>query len=60
MLRRMEERGFIPSEWEKKVTGADRRVFTLTVTGVNFLKEGPEMVKSRRKLILFGSTTSPF
>ena len=47
----MEERGLVTSEWEKKVTGADRGVYTLTETGVNFLKEGLEMVKSRRELM---------
>jgi DNA-binding PadR family transcriptional regulator len=51
MLRRMEDPGLVTSEWEKKATGADRRVYTLTETGVNFLKEGLEMVKSRRKLM---------
>lgn len=51
MLRRMEERRLVTSEWEKKETGADRRVYTLTETGVKFLKDGLEMVKSRKELI---------
>lgn len=51
MLRRMEERGLVTSEWEKKEAGADRRIYTLTETGVNFLKQGLEMVKSRRELM---------
>ena len=51
ILRRIEERGLVTSEWEKKETGADRRVYTLTETGVNFLKEGLETVKSRRELM---------
>ncbi len=51
MLRRMEERELVTSEWEKKETGADRRVYTLTETGINFLKAGLEMVKSRRELM---------
>jgi DNA-binding PadR family transcriptional regulator len=51
MLRRMEERGIVTSEWEKKETGADRRVYTLTEAGVKVLKEGLEMVKRRRQLM---------
>jgi len=51
MLRRMEERSLVTSEWEKKETGADRRVYTITETGVKVLKEGLEMVKKRRQLM---------
>jgi DNA-binding PadR family transcriptional regulator len=51
MLRRMEKRGLLASEWEKKESGADRRVYTLTEAGMKVLKEGLEMVKKRRQLI---------
>ena len=51
MLRRMEERSLVTSEWEKKEAGADRRVYTITETGVKVLKEGLEMVKRRRQLM---------
>jgi PadR family transcriptional regulator PadR len=51
MLRRMEERGVVTSEWEKKDTGTDRRVYRITEKGVKVLKEGLEMVKSRRELM---------
>ena len=51
MLRRMEGRGLVSSEWEKKESGADRRVYTLTEAGVKFLKEGLAMVKRRRQLM---------
>ena len=51
ILRRMEERSLVTSEWEKKETGADRRVYTITQAGVNILKEGLEMVKGRRQLM---------
>jgi len=51
MLRRMEERGFVTSEWERKETGADRRVYTLTEAGVKALKEGLKTVKRRRQLM---------
>ena len=63
MLRRMEERSLVTSEWEKKDAGADRRVYTITETGVKVLKEGIEMVKSRRQLmdslIIFYDTHFP-
>lgn len=51
MLRRMEERGFVTSEWERKETSPARRVYTLTEAGVKALKEGLEMVKRRRQLM---------
>jgi DNA-binding PadR family transcriptional regulator len=51
MLRRMEERGLLASEWKRKDSGADRRVYTLTEAGVKVLKEGLEMVKQRRQLM---------
>ncbi len=51
VLRRMEERDVVTSEWEKKDAGADRRVYTITEKGVKALKEGLEMVKSRRELM---------
>lgn len=61
MLRRMEERGLLTSQWEKNETGADRRIYTLTENGTSFLKSGLEMVKSRRelmeKLVQFYDTT---
>jgi DNA-binding PadR family transcriptional regulator len=47
----MEERTLVTSKWEKKEAGADRRVYTITETGVKILKEGIEMVKSRRQLM---------
>jgi len=51
MLRRMEERNLVTSEWEKKEAGADRRVYTITEAGVKVLKEGLKMVKRRRELM---------
>jgi len=51
MLRRMNKRGLLTSEWEKKEAGADRRVYTLTEAGVKALREGLEMVKKRRELL---------
>jgi len=51
MLRRMEKKGLLVSKWEKKQSGADRRVYTLSDVGVRVLKEGLEMVKRRRQLM---------
>ena len=51
ILRRMEDRSLVVSEWEKKDSGADRRVYTLTKAGKKVLKEGLEMVKKRRRLM---------
>ena len=51
MLRRMDERGLVTSEWERKEAGADRRVYTITEMGVKTLREGLQMVKTRRQLM---------
>ena len=51
ILRRMEERSLVTSEWEKKEAGADRRVYTITQAGLTVLREGLEMVKGRRPLM---------
>lgn len=51
ILRRMDERGVVTSEWEKNETGADRRVYTITEVGVKVLKERLEMVKRRSQLM---------
>ncbi len=51
ILRRLEERGLVTSEWEKKGAGADRRVYTLTEDGIQVLKEGLATVKERSRLM---------
>lgn len=51
MLRRLEVRGLVVSEWEKKDKGADRRVYTLTKEGKAALKEGLKMLKKRQELM---------
>jgi PadR family transcriptional regulator len=51
ILRRLEERGLVTSEWEKKEAGADRRVYTLTEDGIQVLKEGLETSKERSQLM---------
>ena len=40
ILRRMEERSLVTSEWEKKEAGADRRVYTITQAGLKVLLRG--------------------
>lgn len=51
MLRRLEQRGFLASRWEKKTSRTDRRVYTITKEGEAFLREGLRMVKRRRQLM---------
>ena len=51
MLRRLEQRGLVASRWEKKASRADRRVYTIMQEGKEFLKEGLQMVKRRRRLM---------
>jgi DNA-binding PadR family transcriptional regulator len=51
ILRRMEHHGLITSEWEVKVTGADRRVYTVTPIGAEVLKKGLEVMLQRKALL---------
>ena len=51
MLRRLEQRGLLTSRWEKKSSRADRRVYTITREGKQFLSDGLRMVKRRRQLM---------
>jgi DNA-binding PadR family transcriptional regulator len=50
ILRRMEHRGLLRSEWEKVESGPDRRIYRLTDEGVALLKTGLESIARRRKL----------
>jgi len=50
ILRRMEHRGLLRSEWEKVESGPDRRIYKLTDEGVALLKTGLESIARRRKL----------
>jgi len=51
MLRRLEQRGLLTSRWEKKSSRTDRRVYTITEDGKQFLSDGLQMVKRRRPLM---------
>jgi PadR family transcriptional regulator PadR len=50
LLRRMEDKGLLESEWEKVEGGPDRRVYTLTKKGVEALATGLRSIV-RRKLL---------
>lgn len=50
ILRRMENRGLLRSEWEKVEGGPDRRLYKLTEEGVHVLKVGLEAIVRRREL----------
>lgn len=52
VLRRMEHRGLLKSEWEEAETsGPDRRVYKVTRSGTEALKSGLETVARRKALM---------
>jgi len=51
ILRRMEHRGLLSSEWDMKASGPDRRVYMVTDDGVEFLRRGLEEMVKRRALM---------
>lgn len=51
LLRRMERRGLLKSEWEKAGVGLGRRVYRVTEAGGNVLKDGLEKIVRKRSLI---------
>ncbi len=51
VLRRMEHRGLLSSEWQEKEAGPDRRVYTLTEEGRMHLKAGLESMKTRKAVL---------
>jgi PadR family transcriptional regulator, regulatory protein PadR len=50
ILRRMEEKGLLASQWEKGDSGPDRRVYTVTDKGAEFLKAGLSTMVRRKQL----------
>lgn len=50
-LRRMEAMGWVESEWDKNETRPDRRVYTITPNGQEFLKEAAFSLIETDKLI---------
>jgi DNA-binding PadR family transcriptional regulator len=51
ILRRMEARGLLKSEWEKVESSKDRRIYQVTEEGVQALKMGLETMVKRKALM---------
>ena len=50
-LRRMERDGWVKSDWEKNKSGPDRRTYTITSEGKDFLKSATSSLTRTDKLI---------
>ncbi len=50
VLRRMAQKELLTSEWEKRDSGPDRRVYTVTEKGVDVLKTGLGTIVKRKQL----------
>ncbi len=48
ILRRMEKSGFLSSDWDRESSRLERRVYKLTETGLERLKNGRRMVMSQK------------
>lgn len=51
LLRRMEKRGFISSEWLENDKKPNKRVYTITEDGIQFLKIWLEFIIQRKNII---------
>lgn len=51
LLRRMEEKGLIESNWEKNKTKPDKRMYEITPAGVEHLKTWLEFIIQRKIII---------
>jgi PadR family transcriptional regulator PadR len=51
LLRRMEHRGLLESEWEHIESGPDRRVYKVTKTGTETLRSGLESIAKRKAMM---------
>jgi PadR family transcriptional regulator PadR len=51
ILRRMEHKGFLASEWEKVESGPDRRVYKITEEGVEALRTGLESLVGQQAMM---------
>lgn len=51
ILRRMEKDGLLESTWDDKNSRLNRRVYTLTESGVQRLKDGRIMVRSQLNIL---------
>ena len=50
-LRRMESRGWVKSDWEKNKAGPDRRTYTITSEGKDFLRLASSSLTRTDKLL---------
>jgi len=50
-LRRMERDGWVTSDWERNVAGPDRRTYTITSEGKDFLEKASSSLTRTDKLI---------
>lgn len=50
-LRRMEKKGLLDSEWEENDSGPDKRIYSITADGREYLKEWLEMIKERKGMM---------
>ena len=51
VLRRMERRGLLKSEWEEAETRPDRRIYKVTKSGTEALKSGLQTIAKRKVLM---------
>jgi len=52
LLRRMEGRGLLESEWERaKGAGPDRRIYRVTIRGAEALRSGLESIARRKAMM---------
>jgi len=51
ILRRMEEKGLLTSQWKKEVGKRGKRIYRITEKGENLLKTRLEIMKKRIKLL---------
>jgi len=52
LLRRMERRGLLESEWERaEKSGPERRVYTVTKMGTEALRSGLESIAKRKDMM---------
>ncbi len=49
-LRRMEQRGLLTSRWVEGAAGGDKRIYEITESGIETLREGLEALSARRRL----------
>jgi len=51
LLRRMEHRGLLKSEWKEAETRPDRRIYKVTKNGTEALKSGLQTIVKRKVLM---------